>query len=417
MLDIIYLEPDKRSEVFETQFSYNSCKDISRQLIQTAHRIGTWVNWISSNGNTISSEVIQKIKTFRADSILIVSEPETIISAHAITAMKKGIQKGYPFCVPVYNETSVRLQQVDLSHPYINVSTYVEISELFFNAGSEFVKLNKNTQISIDTSCVLVDRIFFQKQMSFFEKYNGSIPHLNQLISMMLEFNATQKEFVVCRNALVHRFGDYYSGDREILVDKVPDNAKDVLDIGTARGGFGKRLKQKKKNIHVSGIELNASMAREARLFYDEFYEIDATLADFDAAFDHINCGEVIEHVYDPWTLIAQMYKALRPGGTICLSVPNAGHWSVVKELLNGHFNYITIGLQCVTHIRWFTEFSITNLLENAGFVIQEIERMEIPPTPEGVKFIRRMCDLDYASRKDLMTFDMILTATKKSES
>jgi SAM-dependent methyltransferase len=41
-----------------------------------------------------------------------------------------------------------------------------------------------------------------------------------------------------------------------------------------------------------------------------------------DASFDHILCTEVLEHVEDPASLIAEMSRVLRPGGTIVVTVP-----------------------------------------------------------------------------------------------
>ena len=108
---------------------------------------------------------------------------------------------------------------------------------------------------------------------------------------------------------------------------------------------------------------------------------------------------------------ISQM---LVDGGTLCLSLPNAGHWTMVKELSQGRFHYTTIGVQCVGHIRWFTESSICELLTNTGFVIDEIVRMEIPPTPAGDRFIQHLCEQGHGNRKSLLTFNMIIRARKK---
>lgn len=41
-----------------------------------------------------------------------------------------------------------------------------------------------------------------------------------------------------------------------------------------------------------------------------------------DASFDHILCTEVLEHAEDPMALIAEMYRVLRPGGTLLATVP-----------------------------------------------------------------------------------------------
>jgi SAM-dependent methyltransferase len=41
-----------------------------------------------------------------------------------------------------------------------------------------------------------------------------------------------------------------------------------------------------------------------------------------DASFDNILCTEVLEHAADPATLVAEMTRVLRPGGTLLVTVP-----------------------------------------------------------------------------------------------
>jgi SAM-dependent methyltransferase len=56
-------------------------------------------------------------------------------------------------------------------------------------------------------------------------------------------------------------------------------------------------------------------------------------LADkFDGQFDVVFCGEVIEHVFSPDTLIADLKAVLAPNGLLLLSTPNLAYW--VNRLL-----------------------------------------------------------------------------------
>ena len=41
-----------------------------------------------------------------------------------------------------------------------------------------------------------------------------------------------------------------------------------------------------------------------------------------DASIDHILCTEVLEHVFTPETILAELYRVLRPGGDILLTTP-----------------------------------------------------------------------------------------------
>lgn len=453
MIDVIW-PGETQSGIFETLFSYRSCRDISRQLIESVHEIGSWINLNGNNDRgdklsliTKNDALIRKIKalisnfdTIQSEYILVVTSPEVVISSQAVDAMIDVIKRGYCICLPVYNETVNEKQIASVPYQYLNFSTYVEVSELVLLNPFEVVEISGFISESpkivkdLDLSCVMLQTKWFKDAIANTLSCLSHNPYsINLQYSAHLALNPMAKSplsellfliqalltvgksatCAVSRNALVHKFGDYYSGEREQLVEMVSDTAVNVLDLGSARGGFGKRLKRKRADIQLSGIEKDPFLAQEALLFYDYFYQCDVEDVDFVAQFDHINCGEFIEHVYDPWTLVDKLYQFLKPGGTICLSLPNAGHWTVVKELLGGQFQYITIGLQCVTHIRWFTESSIRQLLERAGFSIEDIIRLEIPPTPQGELFVRQMCELGYANRVDLMTFDIIIKAVK----
>ena len=72
--------------------------------------------------------------------------------------------------------------------------------------------------------------------------------------------------------------------------------------------------------------------------------------------------------------------------------------------MLKGNFDYIPVGLQCITHIRWFTEHSIRQALKDTGFFIDVFQKEKVPPTKEGEKFIKTMCRSGYelmAVKKD----------------
>lgn len=61
--------------------------------------------------------------------------------------------------------------------------------------------------------------------------------------------------------------------------------------------------------------------------------------------FDCIICGHVLEHVYQPIELLTSLSNALKPGGLLILSLPNAR--SSVKEDFGKHWR----GLEAPRHI------------------------------------------------------------------
>ena len=47
-----------------------------------------------------------------------------------------------------------------------------------------------------------------------------------------------------------------------------------------------------------------------------------------DQMFDCIIYGDVLEHLRDPWALLAIQVTRLAPGGVVLICMPNVEHWS-----------------------------------------------------------------------------------------
>ena len=112
-------------------------------------------------------------------------------------------------------------------------------------------------------------------------------------------------------------------------VDLVPEGR--VLDIGCSQGVASVLLAERGEKVvgvdnEMPAIEF-AERVREkldpeaqARL---EFVEADAERLPFEPkSFDHAICSEVLEHVDDPERVVEEIFRVLRPGGTLVATVP-----------------------------------------------------------------------------------------------
>ena len=126
-------------------------------------------------------------------------------------------------------------------------------------------------------------------------------------------------------------FNPSYIGKRNDLLNLIPLNSKNVLDIGCSTGTLGKQIKEK-FNMKVTGIELSKEMAKIALSNLDEVIIGDVEKNVLDKLdknkFDCIILGDIIEHLKDPWSFIQECYRILEKRGTIIASIPNIRHLS-----------------------------------------------------------------------------------------
>lgn len=377
----------------ETRFSYQFCRRMSQQLCEEADLA---LSWLDYSGDPALKEILPQIGGKMA---LIVTSPEIVLSPSALTILTECLGNGYIACGPVYHQTTASHQTAALPVPYVDIETYLEVAEIIADREEDRCSAVE----ALDPACGLYS-------LDALEQIPAAC-RISEIPQSIAELNLG--EAAVAKGALVH-YGFQNDFEREDLVELVPESAKRILDIGCAMGGYGKRLKTVRPEIFLIGVEQNPVMAQSADRYYDEVLRCPVEDANLPGDFDLINCGDILEHLRDPWNMLKRLYALLEDGGYLVLSVPNAGHWSVVRDLLKGRFRYVPAGILCVTHLRWFTEHSLREALEEAGFSIETFELEQIPPTPRGQAFIRDMCAAGYGDESSLKTNEFIIRAVKK---
>ena len=181
-------------------------------------------------------------------------------------------------------------------------------------------------------------------------------------------------------SSLTHRFGDYYSSRRDDLLPFIPHGTRRVLDVGCAKGFLGELIK-KERDCEVYGIEINREVAETAKGRLNDVFCADIEKAElpFHEDLDVIIFADIIEHLYDPWRVLAIVKKWLRPDGIVIASIPNTSHYSIILDLLRGRWDYIPFGLLCVTHIRFFTKTTIEEMFIKAGYTLVTLEPQPLP--------------------------------------
>ncbi|PKM12129.1 MAG: hypothetical protein CVV13_06490 [Gammaproteobacteria bacterium HGW-Gammaproteobacteria-3] len=151
-----------------------------------------------------------------------------------------------------------------------------------------------------------------------------------------------------------------------------------VLELGCATGYLSEIL-TRQKNCRVVGVEIDPEAAERARAFCEQVLVADLDNEDLSAAladrkFDVLLCADVLEHLKHPAQVLVKLKPYLAPNGRLLASVPNVAHASIRLELLQGHFDYETLGLLDETHLHFYTRDSLINMLMDAGFACYDID-------------------------------------------
>ena len=164
---------------------------------------------------------------------------------------------------------------------------------------------------------------------------------------------------------------EYYQGINNSLLNAVPSSAKVILEVGCAEGRLGAALKILDPERLIYGIEKMPTIAKEACSRLDQVFVLDVEneLPDIPAgSLDCILYGDVLEHLVRPLEVLKSHRYLLKPTGQIICCIPNVQHFSVVRNLISGDFQYESTGLMDATNLRFFTYSSFIKLLLDSGY-------------------------------------------------
>jgi hypothetical protein len=159
---------------------------------------------------------------------------------------------------------------------------------------------------------------------------------------------------------------EYYDSERIEIDDIAPAPYGRVLEIGAANLILGRRLLKNRKIESYDYIEPVGNPD-----FFDiRLRKISSTVEAWEPEYEHYDAVialDVLEHLADPYSAIHKIGHCLRVGGHLTLSVPNVSHYSVIRRLLCGQFQYTDSGILDKTHLRFFTPRTVDALCLSTG--------------------------------------------------
>ncbi len=199
----------------------------------------------------------------------------------------------------------------------------------------------------------------------------------------------------------------YENNINKFVVNLVGINER-ILDVGCSDGALGEFL-QKYKNAEVTGIDISSIAVKKAKRVLhkalvaniEENEELDLPLAYFDV----ITYADIIEHLFDPESVLRRFNRYLKKGGYVIISTPNIVNINIRFGVLKGNFDYTEHGILDNSHIRFFTKKNLKNMVEKTGL---QIEKWDYSPG-FGFLFLK---EKNIKNMKLLVNLKRILTRT-----
>jgi len=142
-----------------------------------------------------------------------------------------------------------------------------------------------------------------------------------------------------------------------------------VLDVGCGFATTSERIQRQGND--VTGIDESPEIGVLAGKRLSRVIQADVQQADLgDEQFDVLIFADVLEHLAWPVSVLKRYLRWLAPNGSMIISLPNVGLWSVRFAHLLGRWQYEETGVLDRTHLRFFTRRSARWLIDQAGLEI-----------------------------------------------
>lgn len=190
-----------------------------------------------------------------------------------------------------------------------------------------------------------------------------------------------------------------------------------LLDVGCGSGNTLKIAKQ--LGWDVMGLEIDPNAVKAAQALGLNVVQGDyRKLNEFAQTFDCIICSHVLEHVHNPMELLSLLQKALKHGGILLLSLPNA------KSLVREQFGASWRGIEAPRHLaipsanyckkimqnnyEWLAQKYIYDRTHKASSQIKGVNAASIKIT-----FFKKNVDEEYNNSNESQSYDFIQLVCK----
>ena len=163
-----------------------------------------------------------------------------------------------------------------------------------------------------------------------------------------------------------------------------PTDDKVILDMPCGRGFYLNMIRYV-SNCKLVGADLDWDVIQKARRNVGHLPDILINNANIyalpypDNSFDGVILSEVLEHIDDDVAGLKEIYRVLKPGGVVAITVPNADYpfwWDPINKTLEFLFKrpirHGTFAGIWANHVRLYRRDQLRDAVLGAGFILEE---------------------------------------------
>ena len=155
------------------------------------------------------------------------------------------------------------------------------------------------------------------------------------------------------------------------------------LDVGSGLGAFLRSVRDF-TGVRVRGLDSTP----ETRRFAERVHNLEVDVGELeaqkypDASFDFVSAWHLLEHVFDPASTMAEMFRITKPGGFVVIETPTLG---TIAEWFRSRW----VQLQPPTHLHHFRPSTLLAIVHGAGFEVLAVRRPWLPGELAGSLMMR----------------------------
>jgi len=218
---------------------------------------------------------------------------------------------------------------------------------------------------------------------------------------------------------------------KRIMAELNPKRGEKIIDIGCGDGYYLHLLSHLGiSDLHLSGTDYDIKGLDKTKKNLDnskiKIYSGDLMkkLPFENNSFDKAIMSEVTEHLPNDVKGLKEVYRILKPGATLCLTVPHANYpflWDPINkilELFGIHFRSGFFAGIWNQHIRLYKTDQIKAVVQKAGFKVEKLESLTfwcLPFNHYLVNLVARYLSYQYNQGTPNVSLNKFTTSPLKS--